>query len=185
MKYLCYFYKIYNSEDNKVYIGSTRTALRKRWSCHKSEYRKDNQAEVYKHMRSVGIDKFNIVEVKRQEVEDKQEQFKMERELQDITDNKINTNRSYRSYDESLEVQREWNRNNKVKKKEMDRLYRLNNKDKIKKYEQKNIDTARYRCDVCNHNFPKKAKLERHFRSNGHKYMIDHSSSSEENSDSD
>ncbi len=173
MSYLCYFYKIYNSEDNKVYIGSTRTKLRKRWSCHKSDCKANKQADVYKHMRKIGIEKFDIVEIKRKEVQDKQEQFKIERRIQDETDNKINTNRSYRSYEESLEVQREWNKNNKEKKAETDRLYRLNNGDKIKQYEQKNIDTARYRCEVCDHNFSKSYKINRHFNSRRHKKIVE------------
>ena len=172
MSYLCYFYKIVNSEDDKVYIGSTRTGLRKRWFCHKSFCKKNKQAAVYTHMRKIGIEKFDIIEVKRQQVDDRQQQLKIERQVQDEFDNKLNMNRSYRSYEESLEIQREWTRNNKDKKTEMNRLYRLNNKDKIRAYKQKNIDNERYRCEVCGINYSESAKLNRHLGNRKHKKIV-------------
>lgn len=121
MKYLCYFYKIVNSEDSKVYIGSTRSGLRKRFWSHRKCCRAGKQAKVYQHMREVGIEKFDIVEVKRQEVEDRQQQYMIERKIQDEFDNKLNMVRAYINDDErALRIKKY-----KIK-------YRIKNKDKIK-----------------------------------------------------
>lgn len=57
-------YKISNDLNDKVYIGSTRELLAKRWSCHKS-YAKHNygDSELYQEMRRLGIDHFNCVPI--------------------------------------------------------------------------------------------------------------------------
>ncbi len=53
-------YKIINSEDEKIYIGSTRLILRKRMDCHRSEVKKGNNKPLSTHMRLIGNGKFSI-----------------------------------------------------------------------------------------------------------------------------
>lgn len=53
-------YKITNSVDDKIYIGSTRTKLRKRWSQHKKRCRDIIDWKLYRHMCENGIEKYSI-----------------------------------------------------------------------------------------------------------------------------
>jgi len=58
-------YKIINSQDDKIYIGSTHQSnLRKRFDGHKKDARDGNPKAISQHMREVGIEHFNIVEIK-------------------------------------------------------------------------------------------------------------------------
>ena len=57
-------YKITNSIDDKIYIGSTRQTLRKRMEGHRSEVRKNNQKVLSQHMKGNGIENFNIELIK-------------------------------------------------------------------------------------------------------------------------
>jgi len=55
-------YKITNSIDKKLYIGSTRlNPIRKRMEGHRSEVGKGNLKPLSCHMRNLGIDKFTII----------------------------------------------------------------------------------------------------------------------------
>ncbi len=177
MKYLCYFYKIVNSVDSKVYIGSTKTGLRKRWYTHKRDCRLNKQADVYKHMREIGIDKFEIIEVKRQEVEDRQEQFKLERQLQDETDNKLNMIAAYSSCEEKAERKKNWYRNNPEKTLLSQKKYRKKNREKLisetvirnRNKCIKDVESERFKCELCDHIFGRNAELQRHFKTKKHK----------------
>ena len=58
-------YKIINTEDSKVYIGSTkgkqsRDPLKTRFNCHTSGSRRLKTCNLAIHMRLLGIDKFSI-----------------------------------------------------------------------------------------------------------------------------
>lgn len=53
-------YKISNSEDNRIYYGSTKLDLQKRMECHRAEARKGNPKLLSEAMRALGIDKFHI-----------------------------------------------------------------------------------------------------------------------------
>ncbi len=57
-------YKITNSIDDKIYIGSTRQTLRKRMEGHRSEVRKNNPKTLSQHMKGNGIENFNIELIK-------------------------------------------------------------------------------------------------------------------------
>lgn len=58
-------YKITNSVDDKIYIGSTRqSTLKKRMNGHISEVRKNNPKILSQHMRTIGIDNCRIELIK-------------------------------------------------------------------------------------------------------------------------
>ena len=58
-------YKITNSVDNMIYVGSTRqNPLRRRMNGHKSDARGNNSKAISQHMRETGIDKFKIELIK-------------------------------------------------------------------------------------------------------------------------
>jgi len=54
-------YKIVNSEDALLYVGSTKQTLSRRMSLHRSNARVDKTEKLYQHMRKVGIHKFDIL----------------------------------------------------------------------------------------------------------------------------
>jgi group I intron endonuclease len=60
MKY--FIYKIVNSIDDKVYVGSTIN-LKQRWKCHIYDLRRKN-GPLQRHIREQGINKFEIILVK-------------------------------------------------------------------------------------------------------------------------
>lgn len=54
-------YKIVNTEDDMVYIGSTSTKIENRFSVHKCYAEVSyGGAPIHNHMRDIGIDKFSI-----------------------------------------------------------------------------------------------------------------------------
>lgn len=61
-KYYGYIYKIYNTVNNKIYIGQTRRTIDIRWRQHllaiNSE--RDGNTILYRAMRRYGVDKFHI-----------------------------------------------------------------------------------------------------------------------------
>jgi group I intron endonuclease len=67
-------YKIVNSENEKVYIGSTVQRLSKRMAGHRDAVRAGEElSRFYKAMRKIGIDKFKIELVKEFPCSDKKE----------------------------------------------------------------------------------------------------------------
>ena len=57
-------YKITNSEDDKVYIGSTTIPLSRRMSVHRYDARNQKPRLLYQHMRKIGVEKFTVHPVK-------------------------------------------------------------------------------------------------------------------------
>lgn len=53
-------YKIVNSDDALLYVGSTTQTLSKRMSTHRSTAKADER-KLYRHMRNIGIHKFQIL----------------------------------------------------------------------------------------------------------------------------
>jgi hypothetical protein len=73
-------YRVVNSEDEMVYIGSTKQLLPKRWESHKTACRVGINYKVYQHMRTVGVDKFRIELICEQEFATRKEQRQVEQE---------------------------------------------------------------------------------------------------------
>lgn len=65
-KYYGYIYKIYNTENNKVYIGQTRRDINVRWKQHllSAKSDRDKNTVLYRAMNKYGTDKFNIQLIK-------------------------------------------------------------------------------------------------------------------------
>lgn len=55
-------YSIHNTEDDLVYVGSTTTTLVRRFSRHKKDHTRETHKNtpLYKHMNTIGFDKFYI-----------------------------------------------------------------------------------------------------------------------------
>ena len=92
-------YKVINTVDEKVYIGSTfQKNLSSRMGNHRTKARMEEKGSMlYSHMRAIGIDHFNIVLIKKVIVEDKDELEKEEfNEMQKIPKEQLlNMNREH------------------------------------------------------------------------------------------
>jgi hypothetical protein len=57
-------YKIINSIDDQIYVGSTTQSLRQRFSVHKCEAKRSPERKLYKHFLKLGIEHFKIILIK-------------------------------------------------------------------------------------------------------------------------
>lgn len=78
-KYHGYIYKIYNTENDKIYIGQTRRSIDIRWKQHllSSKSDKDKNTVLYRAMNKYGVDKFNIQLIQEYSFESKEELIKI------------------------------------------------------------------------------------------------------------
>ena len=182
MTYLCYVYKIINSEDDKIYIGSTRQTLTKRMWTHKKRYAYNKcKYTVYEHMRKWGFDKFTIVELGRREVEDKQRQFMFEVEWQEKLSHSLNMKRAYTSPKKREKISKIKYKEYRITHKEeivaAEKKYRTEHQDQISQwkkgysvgYQEKRRQRSAqaildrlYECDKCNKCFGRNSCLTRH-----------------------
>lgn len=125
-------YKITNDYNNDVYVGSTCDLLTKRFSYHRSDYRKERcqNIPIYKLMNEIGFERFRIELIEDYPCQDKYQLRQREgQHIREIgTLNKKIEGRTKQEYD------KEYREDNKEKKKENDKKYYNKNKDKIQQY---------------------------------------------------
>ncbi|KAG6964492.1 hypothetical protein JG687_00005954 [Phytophthora cactorum] len=71
-----YIYKITNTDESIVYVGSTTQSIHRRWQMHLKDYR---------HFNQYGIDNFNIHLVSEHEIENRRELHEFEQLVIDTT----------------------------------------------------------------------------------------------------
>ena len=104
-------YKIVNSIDNLIYVGSTITSLNKRFSVHKYDAKRYPNIKLYKHFSKHGIDHFKIVLIKlfpcsgRTALDIEEERYKIDLNAQ------LNTNRAH----QTAEQLKEYKKNGMIK----------------------------------------------------------------------
>lgn len=146
--YNCYFYKIYNSEDNKEYVGSTKQSLSNRMSDHRRKTKKGSLRKLHIHMKGLGSEKFTIVELDRREVKDKQEQFKIEMEWMEKVNSSLNDRRAQTLPEKRLEIARKYKVDHADKIKEDWAKYSESNRDNLKKkWKKYREDNKQILCD--------------------------------------
>jgi hypothetical protein len=93
-------YKLVNNIDNLIYIGSTTCRLSTRMALHRDRAKKNYNANIYKHMRKIGVDNFKIVLFEYCSCNSKDELLRRERYIFDIHDKNIllNSNRPSTTY---------------------------------------------------------------------------------------
>jgi hypothetical protein len=64
-------YKLVNSVDDQIYVGSTTGTLRQRKSLHKSKARERPNQRVYQHLNAIGWDHVRIILIESVEAETK------------------------------------------------------------------------------------------------------------------
>ena len=117
-------YRVENSVNNKIYIGSTIQKLKCRMAQHKVSANRGYQSLLYNEMRKIGINNFSMIQINEIEVNDlDQARFEEQQEI-----NKY-------SQDILLNEQRAID-NNEVRRLYMKNYYQQN-KEKQKDYQRK------------------------------------------------
>ena len=114
-------YKLVNNVDDKIYIGSTSSALYRRKAEHRSMAKIKLNRPIYVHLNTVGWDTVEIILIETYDCKNKQELHARERHWIDILKPELNKQIPGRT------------------KKEYDAGYRADNPEKIK------INNAKYR----------------------------------------
>ena len=146
-------YKVLNSVDDGIYVGSTTQSLSKRMGKHRSNAKYRN-TKFYQHMHDIGIDNFYIEWIEQYPCSTNDELHAREGEWirQLGTLNQIVSGRTPRQYreenpDKIRETNRRYREQNGDKIREMNQQYRDQNRDKIKEqkqqYREQNRDKIR------------------------------------------
>lgn len=119
-------YKITNSQDDKIYIGSTILRLNRRWHVHKRYYKLGDKRKLYEHMRLIGINNFSINLIREIIVTCKKELRQEEQKEIDLLskDKLLNSTRAY-SYNVNQ------TRNQEIKRKNRRDFYNRHKQDLI------------------------------------------------------
>lgn len=120
-------YKITNTENDILYIGSTIQKLKRRFAHHKHKQKIGVNYPMYEAMRGLGFDKFNIELIENFDCNDKKELLNREQEIIDMYDNikLYNKFRAKRTNDEKKEYQKKYNEK-----------YMTDNRNKILEYKE-------------------------------------------------
>lgn len=149
---LASLYKIANSDESIVYIGSTILSLDYRWRLHKNEYKrwmdgkkKHCSAMIYHSFKELGVDAFSISLISEHDVENRTQMHQLEQDVIDSTAC-CNKNKAYQSLS-----QEDYH-------KQYSKWYREHNSDKInakttcscgltiyKRYKSQHIKTRKHK----------------------------------------
>jgi hypothetical protein len=98
-------YKVVNSKNNDIYIGSTKTSLGLRWTYHKSDMKKGKfNIKLHQLMKEIGVEYFGIVLLEEFEYNNKEEVYEKEQEYINLLKPSLNTNRAYGFYCEHNKI---------------------------------------------------------------------------------
>jgi hypothetical protein len=101
-------YKLINSIDDKIYVGSTCNLLSQRKAGHKTSMLKQPTQTVYAHFNSIGWDKVDIVLIEEIECENKMQLFQRERHYIDLLKPALNKIRPVITIEEQKENKKQW-----------------------------------------------------------------------------
>jgi group I intron endonuclease len=128
-------YKLVNTVDDNVYVGSTCKSLGVRLSRHKCDARKQPTMRVYQHISKIGWDKVRIVLVENYPCVSVHELTARERHWIETLNAQLNTRIPTRT-------DAEYREENRQHKRDKQKLYRENNKvmisEKAKEYYEQN-----------------------------------------------
>ena len=132
-------YKIINSVDDYIYIGSTTQSLKQRFQEHKNDHVNRPKGNIHNHMRNIGFDKFSIELITSIEMTT----FDMIRDLEQSYIDKVpkelslNKNRAYNSKEYNKNYNKQYKQINKEWVNEINRRWKQNNKEKVNESERK------------------------------------------------
>jgi group I intron endonuclease len=130
-----FIYKITNSIDERIYVGST-TRVNKRLSLHKNRSNNPNNINTYnmkicQAMRELGRDNFSIHIIENVEYSTKEELRQRERYWIEELKPDLNSANPFTTVEETKERVKQWHTDNKEHVKKYKQEHYLKNKDKI------------------------------------------------------
>jgi len=163
-------YKITNDYNNDIYVGSTCDLLTKRFSYHRSDYRREVKKDrlLYKLMNEIGFERFRIELIEDYPCQDKYELRQREgHHIREIgTLNKKIAGRTKQEYN------KEYHKDNKEKMQQYHKEYYNENKEKLQEYhkefyeDNKDKINEKITCDCgC---LVSRGHLTRHKKTNKH-----------------
>ena len=108
-------YKIVNSIDKLIYVGSTITSLNRRFSVHKCHAKRSPERKIYKHFAKYGIGYFKIKLIKnypcadRTALEIEEERYKI------MLNAQLNMIRAHQTAEQLKAYEKEYYKNNRAK----------------------------------------------------------------------
>ena len=117
-------YRLINSVDKEEYIGSTCNSLAKRVYNHKDKAKRCPDRKVYKHLERIGWDNVSIILIEEYACENKMQLERRERHWIETRKPTLNTAIPTRT-------RKEYNKDTKEKKKEINAKYKAENKDRL------------------------------------------------------
>ena len=145
-------YKILNTIDDEIYVGSTCEVLSRRMSHHRAPLKRNINCLIYKHMKQLGVENFYIELIEDYPCERNEQLVKREGEIIrnigtlnkcgtiSIKENMFEYHKQY--HHDNLEKRTEqkhiWYERNKEHIKEQTKGYYENNKESIKDYYERN-----------------------------------------------
>lgn len=91
-------YKLVNTVDNRIYIGSTATELSKRLHQHKITARKEIERKVYRELNTIGWEHVRIIQIEAFRCQTKQELIAREQYHMDLLKPELNKNAAINKY---------------------------------------------------------------------------------------
>ena len=143
-------YKIVNSHNDEIYVGSTCNELRWRWAAHKQDGQKqingtrETNYELYNAFSELGVENFRIILVENWPCNSKDELRMREDHWIQILKPAYNMRRAYRTVDQLKDYRKQYYKN----------------------YNETRKDT--FKCDICEQSYANKGNLNKHFQSKKH-----------------
>jgi arylsulfatase A-like enzyme len=161
MVYKARAYKIFNIDDDKIYVGCTKQTLSRRLSAHKRDCsNKSTGMILHEHMRKLGAYKFHIELLEEKEVENRQQQYILESQWQKklqpplnkviayITDEERQLKKKYYKETHKREISitsKKYREKNKEKQKSYMKEYEIKNKESLHKYRKEYTQKSKNR----------------------------------------
>ncbi len=125
-------YKLINSVDDKIYVGCTSKSLEERWAYHKLDAIRYPGYKLYRHVNSLGADKFKMVLLEDIECLNLITAREVEQHHIDVLEAKLNTIKAYtgmsrKSYIRNYHLEHSEQRKESVRK--YDRTHRKQRRD--------------------------------------------------------
>ena len=157
-------YKVLNSVDDEIYVGSTTQTLAKRMGKHRRNATQRN-TKLYQHMNDIGIDNFYIELIETYPCNSTDELHKKEGEWirRMGTLNQIVAGRTPQQYREE----------NSDKVREANQKYRENNKDKIREKDRQYRENNSNICMCVCGSLVSKINMCKHIKTAKHKQFIE------------
>ena len=144
-------YKILNTIDDEIYVGSTVETLSMRMSKHRSDMKKQPQSKIYKHMHELGVENFYIELIENFPCNDIYELRAREghfiREI--ATLNKLIAGRTQKEYRKQYNEEHKEHIKETVKQYYEDNKEHLLEKKKQYKEEHKEYINEKITCNIC------------------------------------